>query len=77
MNSSWTQGELCYIPQGVRLYQVDAHGSPIDFFNVEKPTTAVVFGREPTFLSLQVLVHGQKWQVLKSDIYPMEVPDAY
>jgi len=74
---SWSQGELCYIPQGVRLYKVDSQGSTVDFLYVQKPTTAVVFGGEPTFLSLQVLAHGQKWQVLKSDIYPMEVPHAY
>ena len=77
MNFSWTAGELCYIPQGVRLYKVDSQGSPIDFLYVDKPTTAVVFGAESTFLSLQVLAHGQKWQVLKSDIYPMEEPYAY
>ena len=77
MTFSWTQGELCYIPQGVRLYQVDSQGSTVDFLYVQKPTTAVVVGREPTFLSLQVLAHGQKWQVLKSDIYPLEMSDAY
>jgi len=76
-------GDLCYIPQGVTLYSINAQGTPSDFFHTQKPTTAVILQeiqdlRPPQQLyKLQVLVHGRKWQVLKRDIYQIEEENAY
>jgi len=76
-------GDLCYIPQGVTLYSLNAHGTPTDFLRTQKPITAVILqemqGARPAqqLYKLQVLVHGRKWQVLKRDIYQIEEQYAY
>ena len=76
-------GDLCYIPQGVTLYTINAQGTPSDFLCTQKPITAVILQEiqevcpPQQLYKLQVLVHGRKWQVLKRDIYQIEEENAY
>jgi uncharacterized RmlC-like cupin family protein len=76
-------GDLCYIPQGVTLYTLNAQGTPSDFLRTQKPITAVILHEKQDapkaqqLYKLQVLVHGRKWQVLKRDIYQIEEQYAY
>jgi len=68
------QGDLCYIPQAVRLWSFETAG--YNLTKTEKPITGLVLeDRENTFL---LFVNGRKLLADKNHVYPLiETTDAY
>jgi len=68
------QGDLCYIPQAVRLWSFETAGYNIT--QTEKPITGLVLeDRENTIL---LFVKGQKLLADKNHVYPItEEKNAY
>jgi hypothetical protein len=66
-------GDLGYVPQGVTLVK---HGterwtSPVGYFKTQKPISVVVL-EEKSDLWLNVYYKGEKWSIMKNEIYPLE-----
>ena len=66
-------GDLGYVPQGVVLVKhgTERYTSPVGFFNTHKPISVVVL-EEKSDLWLNVYYKGEKWSIMKNEIYPLE-----
>ena len=66
-------GDLGYVPQGVVLVKhgTERYTSPVGFFKTHKPISVVVF-EEKRDLWLNVYYKGEKWSIMKNEIYPLE-----
>ena len=66
-------GALGYVPQGVVLVKhgTERYTSPIGFFKTHKPISVVVL-EEKSDLWLNVYYKGEKWSIMKNEIYPLE-----
>jgi len=66
-------GDLGYVPQGVVLVKhgTERYTSPVGFFKTHKPISVVVL-EEKSDLWLNVYYKGEKWSIMKNEIYPLE-----
>ena len=66
-------GDLGYVPQGVVLVKhgTERYTSPVGFFKTHKPISVVVL-EEKSDLWLNVYYKGEKWSIMKYEIYPLE-----
>ena len=66
-------GDLGYVPQGVVLVKhgTERYTSPVGFFKTHKPISVVVI-EEKSDLWLNVFYKGEKWSIMKNEIYPLE-----
>jgi len=67
------EGDLCYIPQGVMLYSLNMEGKTVDYFQTDKPITALILENHPWAQKFRILANGKRWSVLKRDTYHIEV----
>jgi len=67
------EGDLCYIPQGVMLYSLNMEGKTVDYFQTDKPITALILDNHPWAQKFRILANGKRWSVLKRDTYHIEV----
>ena len=65
-------GDLGYVPQGVVLVKhgTERYTSPVGFFKTHKPISVVVL-EEKSDLWLNVYYKGEKWSIMKNEIYPL------
>tara|TARA_Y100000310_G_scaffold303026_1_gene340965 strand:- start:44 stop:265 length:222 start_codon:yes stop_codon:yes gene_type:complete len=70
------QGDLCYIPQGAVMIKQDSAALPVGHYTNEKPTSALILENEPSAKSMYILFKGEKWAILKREVYPLEKTDA-
>jgi len=65
-------GDLGYVPQGVTLIKhgTERYTSPVGFFKTKKPISVVVL-EEKSDLWLNVYYKGEKWSIMKNEIYPL------
>ena len=70
-------GDLGYVPQGVVLVKhgTERYTSPVGFFKTHKPISVVVL-EEKSDLWLNVYYRGEKWSIMKNEIYPLEKESA-
>jgi hypothetical protein len=70
-------GDLGYVPQGVVLVKhgTERYTSPVGFFKTHKPISVVVL-EEKSDLWLNVYYKGEKWSIMKTEIYPLEGESA-
>tara|TARA_R110002020_G_scaffold408100_3_gene618034 strand:- start:424 stop:648 length:225 start_codon:yes stop_codon:yes gene_type:complete len=70
-------GDLGYVPQGVVLVKhgTERYTSPVGFFKTHKPISVVVL-EEKSDLWLNVYYKGEKWSIMKNEIYPLEEESA-
>jgi hypothetical protein len=70
-------GDLGYVPQGVVLVKhgTERYTSPVGFFKTHKPISVVVL-EEKSDLWLNVFYKGEKWSIMKNEIYPLEEESA-
>ena len=70
-------GDLGYVPQGVVLVKhgTERYTSPVGFFKTHKPISVVVL-EEKSDLWLNVYYKGEKWSIMKNEIYPLEEHSA-
>jgi len=66
-------GDLGYVPQGAVLVKhgTERYTSPVGFFKTHKPISVVVI-EEKSDLWLNVFYKGEKWSIMKNEIYPLE-----
>jgi|TARA_R110000744_G_scaffold25915_1_gene63983 hypothetical protein len=66
-------GDLGYVPQGVVLVKhgTERYTSPVGFFKTHKPISVVVL-EEKSDLWLNIYYKGEKWSIMKNEIYPLE-----
>jgi len=66
-------GDLGYVPQGVVLVKhgTERYTSPVGFFKTHKPISVVVL-EEKSELWLNVYYKGERWSIMKNEIYPLE-----
>ena len=66
-------GDLGYVPQGVVLVKhgTERYTSPVGFFKTHKPISVVVL-EEKSDLWFNVYYKGEKWSIMKNEIYPLE-----
>ena len=66
-------GDLGYVPQGVTLVKhgTERYTSPVGFFTTKKPISVVVL-EEKSDLWLNDYYKGEKWSIMKNEIYPLE-----
>jgi len=70
-------GDLGYVPQGVVLVKhgTERYTSPVGFFKTHKPISVVVL-EEKSDLWLNVYYKGEKWSIMKNEIYPLGEENA-
>ena len=73
MERKFNEGDLVYIPQDVKLFDMDNHS--YNLTKTDRPITAV-FLRQDVGNTVRVFAQGREASVERRHIYPMEEANA-